>query len=61
MDSEEVGNVGVPREGLTPVGVAVDLKLADDLRGCLVGIVDHQVAAEQQVVKAHLILLASSA
>ena len=51
----------MPRKGLPPVGVTVDLQLADDLLGRLVGVVDHQVAAEKQVVEAHLILLGSGA
>ena len=61
MNPEKVGNIGMPRKGLPPVGVTVDLQLADDLLGRLVGVVDHQVAAEKQVVEAHLILLASGA
>jgi len=61
MDPEEVGNIGVARKGLAPVGVAVNVQLTDDLFGRLVGIMDHQIAAEQQVVQAHLVLLASAA
>lgn len=58
---QEVGDIGVARKGLAPVGVAVNVQLADNLFGGVVSVVDHQVAAQQQVVQAHVVLLASAA